>query len=104
MAKYGVIAVANETKKGKWLDRQLNKEVEHTGLDIVVGTISEKYKGFLPMNDRVVTGSDGRQFTVNNGKITIWDDKLSDALPSVGDIVECEWTQKGTLRYVGLAE
>ena len=55
------------------------------------------------MNDRMVTTADGKQFAVNNGRITVWY-KKPDELPAKDDIVECEWTQKGTLRYVGLAE
>lgn len=104
MAKFGVIAIAKATKKQEWKDRQLNKDVEHTGLDLYIGNISEKFDGFLPMDSRMVSGADGRQFPVYAGKVTIWDDKLNSPLPSVGDVVECEWTQRGTLRYVGLAE
>lgn len=77
--------------------------VEHSGVDIVVGTINENFDGFLPMNDRMVTTADGKQFAVNNGRIAVWD-KQPDELPAKDDIVECEWTQRGTLRYVGLAE
>ena len=103
MAQFGVIAIAKEMKEETWQDRQTGKDVKHTGLVVYVGNVSEKYDGVLPMGSRVVTGRDGSTFTVYNGKVTIWDDKLNGQLPQVGDIVNCEYTASGTLKYVGIA-
>ena len=101
--KFGVIAVAKDTVDKTWKDRQTGKDMTHTGLTVYVGNVSEKYDGFLPIDSRMANGSDGRQFPVYGGKVTIWDDKLNGDLPKPGDIVECEWTATGNLKYVGIA-
>ena len=99
--KFGVIAVAKDRVKRTWPDRQTGKDMEHTGLVVYVGNISEKYDGFLPMDSRMASGSDGRQFPVYVGKVTVWDDKQKDLVLMPGDVIECEWTSNGTLKYVG---
>ena len=100
----GVIAVAKDRIKRTWKDRETGKDMEHTGLVVYVGNVSEKYDGFLPMDSRTANGNDGRQFQVYGGKVTVWDDKQKDLVLMPGDVIECEWTSNGNLRYVGSAE
>ena len=101
MAKFGVIAVAKERVVKTWKDRETGKDMEHVGLVVYVGNISQKYDGFLPMDSRMASGSDGRQFPVYAGKVTIWDAKQKDLTLIPGEEIECEWTSNGTLRYAG---
>ena len=104
MAKYVVMAVANERVKRVWKDNQTKKDVEHTGLTVFVGNASTNYAGALPLEYRKVPRADGTSFNEYRGKITIWDDKQKDLVLVPGDTIECEWSSDGKLKYVGLAE
>ena len=104
MARFVVTAVANDVIEREWEDRETKKMVKHTGLTMYVGNESKSYSGALPLGYRSKTDRDGKPYQQYIGKVTAWDSKLDDGLPQVGDIVDCEYTPEGSLRFVGIAE